>query len=146
MVLRREVIDWDDRTGWHPELGRVRQALPDGVQDMTPWPTRGRGLWAVTARAGDVPVGIAWSVNWPAAESHALIEEVAVHLVWQRQSIGSDLVIETARWMHELGFTHVAAYPISGSGWLERLGFVPDGYRNFIADAGSIGALERTHG
>ena len=40
--------------------------------------------------------------------------------------------------MAELGFRTVTAHPISGSGWLERLGFVDVGYRNFMAEARHI--------
>lgn len=140
-IDRREVR-WDRQRGWngHPELQRVRLALPEHLHDTPPWPNRGTGLWTVVAGASNVPVGLAWCVRWAGDPAVALIEEVAVVPTWQRCGIGSRLVQEAARWMSELGFDSVTAHPISGSAWLERLGFVDDGYRNFMADARRVGS------
>lgn len=43
---------------------------------------------------------------------------------YQRRGVGAGLVLESARWMEELGFRCIWIFPISGAGWVERLGFV----------------------
>ncbi|MDE0805505.1 MAG: GNAT family N-acetyltransferase [Acidimicrobiales bacterium] len=134
--LERREVHWDRDRGWDrsPSLQRVRLALPEHLHHSPPHRNRGDGLWAVVACASNVPVGLAWCVRWACDPTVALIEEVAVVRPWQNQGIGTSLVKESSRWMVSLGFERITAHPISGSAWLERLGFVDDGYRNFIAD------------
>lgn len=119
------------RRGWPRDLQRVRQVLDPHLHD---WPPNGAaryGFWPVVARAGGVPVGVAWTVHSITEPDRdgAYIEEVAVLQSHQGRGIGPELLRQTAAWMVELGRHRLSIRPVSSAGWIVRAGFrlVADG-------------------
>jgi GNAT superfamily N-acetyltransferase len=113
------------RKGWPPELQRIRVELPEHLHSGLPPPWARHGSWLVRAVVAGCPIGIAWTLPWVGPEPWVNIEEVAVAAAWQRRGIGSTLVEESMRWMAEKGVQSVSICPITGSHWIENLGFSP---------------------
>lgn len=126
------------RKGWPPDLAAVRQVLPEHLHESDPPAPARRGLWPVVATSRGHPIGLAWAVPWVGDDWGVQIEEVAVLTSWQRQGIGGQLVRQTAQWVHELGFRTIFIYPVSGTGWVTRLGFSPAGGAIFAASTSAL--------
>lgn len=112
------------RPVWPKDLARVRTVLPQHLQDAPAPAAASRGSLVVRAKAAPLTVGFAWCMPAAGASGTVLVEETAVLPEYQRRGVGAGLVLESARWMEELGFRCIWIFPISGAGWVERLGFV----------------------
>jgi GNAT superfamily N-acetyltransferase len=126
------------REGWSPELQRIRLELPEHLHWGLPPPWAQCGSWLIRAAVAECPIGLAWTLPWVGSEPWANIEEVAVVANWQRRGIGSALVKESMKWMAEMGVQSISVCPVSGSHWIEKLGFVPLGGSTFIRDVSDL--------
>jgi GNAT superfamily N-acetyltransferase len=126
------------RRGWPAELQRVREVLPSHLHHSAPPGTARYGSWVVVAVEGVTPVGVAWTVHSAGDNSAAYVEEVAVLESHQRRGIAGALLRETAAWVLDEGRTTLSIYPMTGSGWVEKAGFVFVGDRTFEADAQAL--------
>jgi GNAT superfamily N-acetyltransferase len=112
--------------------------LPQHLHSAPPPPWARHGSWLIRAAVAERPIGIAWTLPWVGPEPWANIEEVAVVAAWQRRGIGSALVRESMQWMAEKGVQSVSVCPISGSYWIENLGFSPMAGGSFIRDISDL--------
>lgn len=126
------------RRGWPAELQRVREVLPSHLHDSAPPGTARYGSWVVVAIEGLTPVGLAWTVHSAGDNSAVYVEEVAVLESHQGRGIARALLRETAAWVLDEGRTTLSIYPVTGSGWVEKAGFVFVGDRTFEADARAL--------
>lgn len=126
------------RRGWPAELQRVREVLPSHLHDSPPPGTARYASWVVVAVEGLTPVGLAWAVHSAGDCSAVYVEEVAVLGSHQRRGIARALLGETAAWVVEEGRTRLSIYPMTGSRWVEKAGFVYVGDRTFEADARAL--------
>jgi GNAT superfamily N-acetyltransferase len=94
--------------------------------------------WVVRAKVRNKTVGFAWVVAG-VPEASVYIEETAVVADMQRRGVGSRLVVEAVRWMAELGYETVTITPISGTAWVERLGFRLAGHGLYEASTAGFG-------
>ncbi len=117
---------------WPGRLQSIREVLPGGLAETGPTGMARHGTWILTANVNNKPIGLAWSVPYVGDDGWAYIEEVAVAEAWQRHGVGSSLVVGTMDWLREVGFKMVAVYPITGSSWIENLGFSPSVGGQFI--------------
>ena len=113
--------------GWPRDVQRVRQVLDTHLHDTPPTGAARFGFWPIVAKAGRVPVGLAWTVHSITEPDRdgAYIEEVAVLDSHQGRGIGPELLRQTAAWMVELGRHHLSIRPMSSAGWMMRAGFHP---------------------
>ncbi len=130
-------LEWLRRR-WPRELQRVREVLPAHLHDSPPPGTARYGSWVVVAVEGPTPVGLAWTVHSAGDDTAAYVEEVAVLESHQREGIATALLRETAAWMLDVGRTTLSIFPMTGSGWVERAGFVRVADRTFEADARAL--------
>jgi GNAT superfamily N-acetyltransferase len=121
--------------GWPRELAEVRKVLPEHVQQAAPPGSAAYGSWIVVAEAAQRAVGLAWAVPFAGDPRAAYVEEVAVIGEYVQRGLGGELLRQVAEWMIELDRPELHIYPTSGSGWVERVGFRPEGFDSFFGDA-----------
>lgn len=129
------------RRRWPDELQRVRKVLPSHLHDSPPPGTARFGSWVVVAVEGPTPVGLAWTVHSAGEDFAAYVEEVAVLESHQGRGIARSLLRETAAWVLDDGRTKLSIYPMTGSGWVEKAGFIYVGDRTFEADAQALASV-----
>ena len=138
---RRQDVSYDrlKRGRWPRELRTIRKVLPEHLQKAPPLGTAAYGSWIVVASVEKGAVGFAWAVHEAGNPHGAYIEEVAVLPEFQRRGIGSQLVRTLALWMCELDRQDLSILPISGSGWLRRLGFSKSPFGSgYMANASEV--------
>jgi GNAT superfamily N-acetyltransferase len=125
------------------ELGRVDAlAFPEGYQGQHDTRFSRHGV-VVRADASTALVGyiLAIPIIGHADTQPWFVDTVAVVPERHHEGIGGKLMAEVARWLDELGVTHVTAKPLIGvdehrrTAWFERLGFEADDHQWVVATA-----------
>lgn len=117
---------------WPKDVKRLRQLLPSHLIDAPPSRLSEKGNWFVIASAAGTPIGYAWSVR-SLLQREAYVEEVAVHPEYRRQGLGGRLVVESAAWVSQDGFTSISITPIASETWVTRLGMEKTEHGSFRA-------------
>src|SRR5687767_11960218 len=119
---------------WPRRIQAIRKTLPEHLHGAPPPGTARCGFWVVTAEIAGIPIGYAWAVPTVGDGTGAYIEEVAVLPSHRRKGVATGLLIEVAQWMTELDRPHLTIYPITGSHWVTKAGFVPIAHGTYAAD------------
>jgi GNAT superfamily N-acetyltransferase len=114
---------------WPKEIAAIRRASFPSWFTASYSPMARYGSWMVAATRGGRYIGYAQTVGFAGDRQICVLEEVAVLPDHRHLGLGKNLIVDTARWMNEVGYVTMQACPLHDGDqliraqWFQSLGF-----------------------